>query len=555
MIPTNTGSTSPCSNISSNCVVWQGPDIPCINLCNGDTISDVVAKLAEELCALLNVTAVEPNLSGLDLLCVLPDGQATPSTLEEILQLIINSICGITDKTDFVLPIIDLPSCLMYDDKEGFAVTALPLDEYAALLANQICDILASILIIQTTISNHESRLIILENCVLPCAANEVNEIQVLPSCVLPQNIVNASVLLLALESSFCNLQSLVGSPALISTAINAQCIFGNDVLVGGTGTYSSIPGWVTNVNTLAESNKNLWLVVCDMYQAIQDIKLNCCPGGCDAIIYAFTPTLILNALNIPTSMNLVFTGSSIPASFNNCTTSSMIDIADMNGTHNTASFNPASLQSSPSGITIPLTSLFLYGGFTVKVDFCTTDGANQCGETIIQTVPSDIPCPTNVALVSPTENSLTVTFTNNLGTSAIYTIELINVSSGIHEATYTLTNPSANVSQLISGLTANTEYQAYLIVTIGGVTKICRELGSTAFTGTLILSPCTEYTAGTTSGTGQVVNYIDCGGVEASFTIGGVGGFDSDTFCATSLGSYDASAVSIAINGDCPLA
>ena len=31
----------PCSPISSNCVVWQGPDIPCIQLCTGDTVSDV----------------------------------------------------------------------------------------------------------------------------------------------------------------------------------------------------------------------------------------------------------------------------------------------------------------------------------------------------------------------------------------------------------------------------------------------------------------------------------------------------------------------------------
>ena len=39
-----------CNPMSSNCVLWQGPDIPCINLCKGDSISDITAKLAEELC-------------------------------------------------------------------------------------------------------------------------------------------------------------------------------------------------------------------------------------------------------------------------------------------------------------------------------------------------------------------------------------------------------------------------------------------------------------------------------------------------------------------------
>ena len=45
---------SPCSPISSNCVVWQGPDISCLNLCTGDTISDVVAAMATELCTILD---------------------------------------------------------------------------------------------------------------------------------------------------------------------------------------------------------------------------------------------------------------------------------------------------------------------------------------------------------------------------------------------------------------------------------------------------------------------------------------------------------------------
>ena len=36
--------------ISSNSVIWQGPNISCINLCKGDSVSDIVYKLAVELC-------------------------------------------------------------------------------------------------------------------------------------------------------------------------------------------------------------------------------------------------------------------------------------------------------------------------------------------------------------------------------------------------------------------------------------------------------------------------------------------------------------------------
>ena len=55
----------PCSPISSNCVLWQGPDIPCINLCKGDTVSDVVAALAEELCCVLTIL----DINSYDLSC------------------------------------------------------------------------------------------------------------------------------------------------------------------------------------------------------------------------------------------------------------------------------------------------------------------------------------------------------------------------------------------------------------------------------------------------------------------------------------------------------
>ena len=43
-----------CNPVSSNCVIWQGPDIPCITLCKGDSISDVTYKVATEICTLVD---------------------------------------------------------------------------------------------------------------------------------------------------------------------------------------------------------------------------------------------------------------------------------------------------------------------------------------------------------------------------------------------------------------------------------------------------------------------------------------------------------------------
>jgi len=90
MIPVATSNkTNGCNPISSNCVVWQGPDIPCIDLCHGDTISEVIYKLAVELCDLLDAT----SLTGLDLSCL--DLNQTPQTQKELLQVIIDTLCSL----------------------------------------------------------------------------------------------------------------------------------------------------------------------------------------------------------------------------------------------------------------------------------------------------------------------------------------------------------------------------------------------------------------------------------------------------------------------------
>lgn len=54
MEPTNRKNNGTCVPTSSNSVVWDGPDIACISLCRGDKITDVVYKLATELCSLKN---------------------------------------------------------------------------------------------------------------------------------------------------------------------------------------------------------------------------------------------------------------------------------------------------------------------------------------------------------------------------------------------------------------------------------------------------------------------------------------------------------------------
>jgi len=163
-------------------------------------------------------------------LCVLPQGQSQPDTVKDIFQLIVNYICDDEGEGDYELPTLALPQCLYYDDPTtGDPVTALPLDQYALLLANKICDILQAIDIINVTLSDHETRITILEDCVLDGNGNcniGGGDPDVFSTCILENQTVAASVLLLALEEAFCDLQDAVGAPPLVSAAVNqAGCI------------------------------------------------------------------------------------------------------------------------------------------------------------------------------------------------------------------------------------------------------------------------------------------------------------------------------------------
>ncbi len=104
MIPTNSsGTTNGCDNISSNCVIWQGPDISCLALCSGDTISEVTSKLATKVCDLItNGVSANPSLTGLNLKCLNIAG-TTPTTLVPVLQAMVTQICLNNNSTSLLI--------------------------------------------------------------------------------------------------------------------------------------------------------------------------------------------------------------------------------------------------------------------------------------------------------------------------------------------------------------------------------------------------------------------------------------------------------------------
>lgn len=104
--------TKGCSPTSSNCVIWQGPDIPFLNLCKGATVTHVVYELAMEVWALME--QLNPNNYDLD--CITLEG-CPPETFQELFQTILCKIGNL----ELGLP-CKLAATIISSDKTHFNV-------------------------------------------------------------------------------------------------------------------------------------------------------------------------------------------------------------------------------------------------------------------------------------------------------------------------------------------------------------------------------------------------------------------------------------------------
>jgi|TARA_R110002124_G_scaffold63089_4_gene172361 hypothetical protein len=480
MIPTSSSATTNgCDNISSNCVIWQGPDIACINLCNGDTISEVVAKLAKEVCDLItNGVAANPSLTGLDLDCLNIQG-VTPTELVPVLQAMIVQICTNTTSTvkTTANTLLTLPACLEYDDANGNAVTQLPINEFAIKTAQQVCKNYNSILAIQVIQNSYGVRLNAIEACVFidgVCQVGSAAEQSIIPAaCVIPGGQLTAvSVVVQALQVKYCALESAVGLPAAINLAISQSVITASyDTLTNKSVSYGSIVGWNTSPINLSQTMQNAWVVIDDMYSAITNIQNNCCPTGCDSVTFGYVLTNILTNGEI-SALNFNFESSTIPAAFNDCAGSTVLTITDATNNTITQTVSVSSLQNNAGGVQVSLPTLNTNQDLSVSVAFCFTDGSDTCRDTILKTVTGVVPCPAAITMSAISSSTATVNFVNLIGATATYVIDILDGSTV--SATHTINNPGANIVYTFTGLVPSTAYTTRVTVTMGGTTTVC---------------------------------------------------------------------------------
>ena len=387
-----------CSPVSSNCVIWQGPDLPCLNLCKGDTVSDVVYKVAVEVCNLKDSIGI----TDVDITSLLQICSTTPKpaqTLANILELLITKVYCLSEfvntlprtQNTYTEPTLALATCF----QTSGGPTSLLHSQYTLKIATLLCSVYTTVQLHSGQISQLQADVIKLQNPVVT--------VPTYSSCLLggTQTI---PAILVNLESTVCSYIAPVGplgSVASLNSGINSQCKNLNTTgKLLATGQYITSLGpvkWKSSPSTIGDAITNLWALVCDLRDAVKLIQDNCCNFSCSSIVVDFTyQWLDRNTLRL-----FFYNKTILPGTFYDCDQihGTILNVTD--GLGNTAQLINGSSplifrqNGATSGIMDNVTitpfqsytwvnignstSLDVTTGLTITGDVCFTDGSVSC--------------------------------------------------------------------------------------------------------------------------------------------------------------------------------
>lgn len=268
-----------CVSTNSNCVIWQGPNIPCISLTTGDSVTTAIQNLANQLCAL---STPDLDITSVNFGCVVTG--LAPTTIPVAIQALVDKTCSIETLVSQIVPgsdpVLNLPACLQVG-----GVTSQPLSQYAVTVANKVCELVTLITGLQTQIDTLDGRVTLIETALLTLDPSGTTLPTVNSTCLGGTLGAQMNVALQLTIDQLCELKTILGSNTDLIAAVSAQCIANTDISLATGGTMSSIPGWIANPVSVADTIKNLWLALCDARSALEDVNSAVLPKCKDVVI------------------------------------------------------------------------------------------------------------------------------------------------------------------------------------------------------------------------------------------------------------------------------
>lgn len=349
-----------CVTSFTNCIKYDGQDIPCLGIKNGDYINQVVCTIVDKICEV----SQPQDLSTLSITCLIEKftniSEPLSKTVLSYLQLLVNNQCTLKDLIDAINLRIDgiTNKSLILDLKcLGVGDGSIQYEEQTVLqiLINETCA--------------HRLHLTTIDGRIVDLQT-QINNIPVytepkVSSCLFTNKTTSQAVVLFS--NDYCVYKPKVGTISDIDIAISRQC----DDLAALFATDSN---FTQNPQSLANSVNNLWIAFCNLSDRVKAIETTCCAPSCDKIKLGY-----IHAFDAETrELSLSFTsgsGTIIPNGFVDC--GSEFIIKDCEGNIILATIKTISTLSDvvfniPTGYCINNLTI------SIKTNFCLKDANNN---------------------------------------------------------------------------------------------------------------------------------------------------------------------------------
>jgi hypothetical protein len=435
--------------------------------------------MAVQLCTLLD----DLKVSGFDVDCF-PPISPRPESIKDIIQFILDQICILqgntptpTVKSSVTTDLVPVPACLQFPNPLGDMVVQLPVYDFATLIGNTVCGIIDGTVTINKTLNLHTKEISSISQVVFPSGGlvKSVQDQLIIPSasCITKNTNVPIVDFVEELEAAFCALQTATGNPIAITSAVGQQCVNldTSPTLSNPTISMGGLPGWISagDVSTMSAAVNNLWVTLCDMRSALQNVVTNCCNTSCDDV------QIIMDANFSSPNIEVAFTGSA--GSFIDCFADGMfITITDAFGLTYTQQISVIpNLGGSVQNIDLSSTLLSLFTDYTVRLDICASNGDITCNKCLTVGVENFDTCPAMSYSVGEPWNYIDFSFNNAIAGGVTYIVECWNNGITAVVTTATIVNPGlGTITGRLSGLTPVAYYQVRIRVIIGGIIKDC---------------------------------------------------------------------------------
>jgi hypothetical protein len=332
--------------ISSQQVVWNGPNIPLLQIKKGEKIDSTIYKAAMVMTEIIS----EVDLSTVDVKDLLKVCATCPNptkNVKTILSALIGKVYLIEEliesldrQVDGEEVLIRVAACFRTED-DGVPITQLKHSDYTKAIGLQVCEILAAVKGYENVIDQIE---------------NDVSELKLRVSALEETDdaIIELESRIEVLEKYRTALTQTLGSINEIASILQSEL---KESEVGGA-IRSLVTGealWAGDSTTASLSIKRLWQLAIDVRSAVKLIQENCCKVTCDDIVIDFDVRLNDDR----TQMTIFFaTKTILPGGFkDNDALGNKLTIMDALGNKYVERIKVAEEVNNPNGYVIDLSN------------------------------------------------------------------------------------------------------------------------------------------------------------------------------------------------------